>query len=225
MNKTLKQCLYCKKEFKSWKSQKRKFCSPTCSSIYSNKKRKGYNNKVIKCDNCKKYFNSSCGKIKKHIKKKLNHYFCSKVCSSVYKKGDIRLNTSKSLVNAYKEGRLKPNKFKNGGYRKDLKQYFRSGWEANYVRILNYLNIKWIYEPQGFLLNINNKKTVYFPDFYLPKTNEYKEIKGFWFNKLAKLKYEKFSQIYKCKLINEIEYKKLALLYQNKIQWEGRKYE
>lgn len=35
----------------------------------------------------------------------------------------------------------------NGGFRKDLGMYFRSGWEANYARILNYENKIWEYEP------------------------------------------------------------------------------
>ena len=37
-----------------------------------------------------------------------------------------------------------------GGYREDLKQYFRSKMEANTARYYNFVSIKWIYEPQEF---------------------------------------------------------------------------
>ena len=41
-----------------------------------------------------------------------------------------------------------------GGKRSDLNnQYFRSSWEANIARILNFLNIRWIYEYKRFYFN------------------------------------------------------------------------
>lgn len=60
-------------------------------------------------------------------------------------------------------------------FRKDLKMVFRSSWEANFARILNYLQIHWEYEKESFEL----KDGYYFPDFFLPN-NVVVEIKGYW---------------------------------------------
>ena len=40
-----------------------------------------------------------------------------------------------------------------GGIRTDLNAYFRSTWEANYARILNYESIEWKYEAKTFQLD------------------------------------------------------------------------
>jgi len=52
----------------------------------------------------------------------------------------------------------------------------RSSWETKYAKYLDEKNIKWNYEPKRF--NLGNM--TYTPDFYLPKTNTYIEIKGYW---------------------------------------------
>ena len=52
-------------------------------------------------------------------------------------------------------------------------------------------HIKYRYEPKAF--NLDN--TTYRPDFYLPKTNEYIEIKGYWRND-AKTKFKLFKKLY-----------------------------
>lgn len=74
------------------------------------------------------------------------------------------------------------------GYRNDLDYAFRSSWEANIARILNYKNIKWKYEP-GFInleppkyITSNTKKCElinYLPDFVLADESII-EVKGFW---------------------------------------------
>ena len=142
---------------------------------------------------------------------------------SIKTKGIKRPNTSQSLVKTDKEGRIKPNKFKKGSYRKDLKQYFRSNWEANYARILNYLKIKWEYEPQVFVVVVNKRELTYRPDFYLPEKDKWIEVKGYWIGK-AKQKFIAFSKKYNINLIDSKEYKMLALEYQDKVKWEGAKY-
>lgn len=64
----------------------------------------------------------------------------------------------------------------NAGVRKDLgNYYFRSSWEANFARLLNYFNIDWDYEPCRFVFD-NSSLLV---DFYLPKFDVWIEIKGF----------------------------------------------
>lgn len=66
-----------------------------------------------------------------------------------------------------------------GGTRQDLNQYFRSAWEANIARLLNYLNIEWIYEYKRFDFNNETEFVLsYQPDFYLPKYDKWIEVKG-----------------------------------------------
>ncbi|KKM13381.1 hypothetical protein LCGC14_1716780 [marine sediment metagenome] len=105
----------------------------------------------------------------------------------------------------------------------ELKQYFRSNWEANYARILNYLKIKWEYEPQVFVVVVNKRELTYRPDFYLPEKDKWIEVKGYWIGK-AKQKFIAFSKKYNINLIDSKEYKMLALEYQDKVKWEGAKY-
>lgn len=77
------------------------------------------------------------------------------------------------------------------GRRKDLgDQYFRSRYEANYARFLNFTKQKWEYEKQTFwFLKIKRGVRSYTPDFYLPELNEFHEVKG-WMDKksVTKLK-------------------------------------
>lgn len=98
--------------------------------------------------------------------------------------------------------------YKNGR-RKDLDDvYFRSSWEANYARYLNFKGINWKYEPIHFKLK---NGTTYTPDFLLIDYNEYVEIKGYWRDD-AKEKFIMFKEQYpevKIKLVEENEYKNI----------------
>jgi len=83
-----------------------------------------------------------------------------------------------------------------GGYRKDLKQYFRSKWENNMARYYNFLGIKWIYEPKEFeFYKIKRGSRFYKPDFYLPEQDKLIEIKGF-FTASDKTKIRRFKKYY-----------------------------
>ena len=79
-----------------------------------------------------------------------------------------------------------------GGYREDLGQYFRSEWEAAYARYLNANDVEWTYEPRTFEIS---KTMNYTPDFYLPESNEWVEVKGYW-DETSILKCELFEQRY-----------------------------
>jgi hypothetical protein len=52
---------------------------------------------------------------------------------------------------------------------------FRSRLEADWAASLDKLKIQWIYEPEGFKLS---EGTWYSPDFYLPTSKAWLEIKG-----------------------------------------------
>lgn len=51
---------------------------------------------------------------------------------------------------------------------------FRSRLEARYAVFFQYLGIRWEYEPQGFKVN----GRAYLPDFLLPDTRTWIEVKG-----------------------------------------------
>lgn len=126
-------------------------------------------------------------------------------------------------VSASRRVRNKREKFYTsaiGGIREDLGIYFRSNWEANFARILNYQNKTWEYEPHTF--SLSNGKT-YTPDFI--SENVYYEIKG-RFTDACKEKIELFKKDYpdiQFELIDCVKYELLKLEYKNLIpNWEGK---
>lgn len=78
-NKTgsvVKECIICKKDFISFKSDNRKYCSRKC---YDKSPTRGTRpkNRIIKiCEYCGKSFDRPAANFKKHCK----HYFCSQEC-------------------------------------------------------------------------------------------------------------------------------------------------
>lgn len=64
---------------------------------------------------------------------------------------------------------IKPIETVYNGYR------FRSRLEARWAVFFNALNIKYEYEPEGFVLSDG---TYYLPDFYLPESKTFFEVKG-----------------------------------------------
>jgi len=83
-----------------------------------------------------------------------------------------------------------------GGYREDLNRYFRSSWEANVARYLNFLHIKWEYEPKRFhFTEIESGVLSYMPDFYLPELDIWIEVKG-WLDENSKKRFEYFEKYY-----------------------------
>ena len=110
------------------------------------------------------------------------------------------------------------------GKRKDLNnQFFRSRWEANFARILNYYKIPWEYEYTRFDLG----EHTYYPDFKIfdPNAGEYfVEIFG-CFDDAHKRKLGLFQKKYpneKLQIINDEIYQDLKKEFENKIKnWEG----
>jgi hypothetical protein len=58
-------------------------------------------------------------------------------------------------------------------------QKFHSHWEVKYAKWLDLNDIEWIRTKDKFPYFWNNAIHYYFPDFYLPASNEYVEIKGY----------------------------------------------
>ncbi len=107
-----------------------------------------------------------------------------------------------------------------GGRREDLGMYFRSAWEANYARYLNFLVEKnviqsWQYEPQTFRFPVMRGCTEYTPDFKVTEKDGrviWHEIKG-WMDQKSKTKLKRFNKYYpeeKLILIDEKSYRAIA---------------
>lgn len=108
------------------------------------------------------------------------------------------------------------------GIRADLNnQYFRSRWEANYARYLNYLIsigepiLKWEYEPERFNFSkVRTKPYYYTPDFCIIFTDnhrEYHEIKGWDYGngQKARRRFRKYFPQHRLILRNKVWYSSL----------------
>lgn len=90
------------------------------------------------------------------------------------------------------------------------KFWMRSSWEVAYAKYLDKNKIQWQYEPRIFEVG----KFRYIPDFYLPDTDTYVEIKGRWRNN-AKKKFNLFQKMYysvNIVLLTQKELKKLKII-------------
>ena len=133
-----------------------------------------------------------------------------------------------------KRGKLSPNK-KHGSWKSDWrtiggkKTYYRSRWEANYARYLEFLResgkiANWLHEPTTFLFV--KEQSSYLPDFLVTLTNgeiEYHEVKG-WMddrssNKISLMR--KYHPEKKLVLVRRKEYEDIERIYSDKISgWE-----
>jgi len=100
-----------------------------------------------------------------------------------------------------------------GGYRKDLGHSIRSSWEANFSRILIFLNIPYIYEKKAYPLKEGD---TYTPDFYIESKDMFYEVKGWEYSDKVKRFKEQYPRIRLC-LINEKFYKALLKIYGSNI--------
>jgi hypothetical protein len=114
----------------------------------------------------------------------------------------------------------------HGGKRDDIgNQYFRSSWEANFARYLNYLKdnndiFDWLYEEDRFeFIEIKRGIRSYMPDFKVWNTKNsipyYYEVKG-WMDDSSKIKIKLMKKYYpeiKLIIIDEKKYKIIKNLY------------
>lgn len=98
--------------------------------------------------------------------------------------------------------RMRPELFQRpnrgvGGRRADLgNTYFRSRWEANYARFLNFQKRAWKYEPKTFMFEgIQRGTCSYTPDFWLPDEEAYHEVKG-WMDPKSATKLRRMGEYY-----------------------------
>jgi len=115
-----------------------------------------------------------------------------------------------------------------GGYKK----YYRSRWEANYARYLEWMRTQgliagWLHEPDTFWFKgIKRGCMSYLPDFKVKEidgTETYHEVKG-WMDDRSKTKIKRMAKYHPnvtLVLVDTKEYKALEKQYQNTIEgWE-----
>lgn len=186
----------------------------SCAGKQTSKRQLGKNNPSWnggrpKCITCGKelqlYTAKRCQKCyHKHIKDSeiLKGRIKTKIWRNKIRKTMLKNGTSKGINNPM-FGKITHGK---GAYYKKI--WMRSSYEIAYAKWLDRNNIGWIYEPKVFDLG----DTTYTPDFYLPGTYTYVEIKGFWRDD-AKKKFKLFKKLYKkinlqildCKLLKSME--------------------
>ena len=112
------------------------------------------------------------------------------------------------------------------GKREDLGgQFFRSSWEANYARYLNFLIVQgeiksWEFEPDTFVFHgVIRGELTYTPDFKIVENDGsivFHEVKG-WMDRKSKAKLKRMAEFYpevELIVIGEDEYKALG-------KWKG----
>lgn len=190
---TIVQCSMCSKEIKKCgselKGNKTHFCSKDCL-----KKHRSLHNPMFNVASRKKSSLTHKMLPKRFNLKKVVYCCvdCANIihwatamygdgrCKSCANKGERGSNFGKTVL-------IKQCKYK--------KQWFKSSWEANFAKWCDLSGIKCLYEPKAFVLEVNNKKCTYTPDFYLPEFDLWIEVKGRWM-KDAEEKYTAFLQQY-----------------------------
>lgn len=109
-----------------------------------------------------------------------------------------------------------------GGTREDIGHYVRSRWEANICRWLNFLEIKYQYEPDTFSLTDEQTRLEYTPDIKIAN-KVYLEVKG-WetknFKRKKRLMAAQHPDVFIVQ-IGEDKYKAMSKMYKDIIPgWE-----
>jgi len=113
------------------------------------------------------------------------------------------------------------------GRRSDLGDvFFRSAWEANIARWLNFNGVKWEFEPTTFWFEkIRRGVRSYTPDFYLTEEDRYIEVKG-WMDAKSKTKLKRMAKYHpkvNIELLDAGRYKEISKMAQYVIpNWETK---
>lgn len=179
--KVFRECLNCGQKISCYPSQNKRFCSLGCFGKYKSPSRQGAKNPnhrggvEVPCAHCgrKTWVCPSRATIY-HV------HYCSVEC---FRKGDFTRDRRR-----WQKGNRWGAQSRKSGKRSDLgNKFFRSSWEANYARILNWMKDRgqifdWAFEADTFeFKGIKRGTRFYTPDFRIwTKTGfEYHEIKGY----------------------------------------------
>ena len=124
----------------------------------------------------------------------------------------ISIQVCESLRDRINEHR----KYKRCSYRGVV---MRSTWEVEFAKLLSRAHIKWSYEPRTFVMGIGRRYT---PDFYLPDTGEFIEVKPRIFVNNSVMKKVDFVRKagFKISLVDKKEMKKFISKIRSKVAEE-----
>jgi hypothetical protein len=214
-------CIDCGKEVsRNSKLGRCKSCSHK-GILHSNYKDGKYIQKIFNCIKCGKSISvmaskglcKSCSQKKENSSRKNKRPHCidCEIEISYSYKGHVFKRCQKCM-GLLRRGRNHPLFGKSVSWKriKYNNVWIRSSWETAYAKYLDKNNVKWLYESKTFDLG----DTTYTPDFYLPETDRYIEIKG-WerkdFRKKIELLKIKYSDI-KIIILKKKELKTLKIL-------------
>lgn len=196
-----KICIVCNNEFTTDGYSRNTICSKKCIS-------NNVSNKIKKHFETNGHPKGMLGK--KHSEETIKNF--SIIQTELAKKVTIEqraIITMKTLKTKEKNGTLITPRHKTTwkqGWRNigGINKYYRSRWEANYARILEFHKkngiIKhWEHEPQTFWFeNVKRGTRSYLPDFKIYNNNgtiEWHEVKG-WFDDKSKTKLKRMAKYY-----------------------------
>lgn len=201
----------------------KRYCSRSCAAVVNSPKRKSSDITRQKISQARKGSVSPQKGIIKvpRVSAVCSNPACEKIFS--YERYQARQFCSVACAMKVTGGRPTSPKASRGkaGIRTDIHPslYFYSRWEANMARLYTYLGIQWVFTPKSF--DIGGQ--MYTPDFYLPETDTYIEVKNFW-GEYSKMRDTKFRRRYKdivLQVILKEEYLKLEEQYAHFIpHWE-----
>lgn len=189
-------CKNCQTEFQVHTSARdAEFCSQSCAAACTGKRTIAENRqqkpkttyRERNCARCNRPFMSwDCA----------DRVYCSYLCANAVNQPLATAAASSNPISAY--SRAKRGWREIGGKR----LHFRSAWEANYARYLEFLRkageiLSWDYEIETFWFEeIRRGTRSYLPDFKVVKTNgavEYHEVKG-WMDEKSKTKLKRMKK-------------------------------
>ena len=188
----MNKCIDCNKKVSDYRIKRcRKCADKQHSKIMTGIKNPAYKSGLPKCKDCGKELGS-------YTAIRCQDCYHKYVESSDILKGrKIEWNNkiSKTMLSeGTTKGKKNPmfGKVTHTKYIKYKNILMHSSWEVVYATYLDKQNIKWLYESKTFNLG----KCTYTPDFYLPESDTYIEVKGYWRDD-AKKKFKMFKKLYK----------------------------
>lgn len=149
------------------------FCSRSCSATYSNSRRVRATktrqaNNPNKGRSCKLFDHTCkiCGKHRLVSSKESRRKTCSRECQIV----------ACVSIRPYQNGSRKTTWYYNIHQQKEV--LLESSWEVETAQLLDELGIVWVRPKHIKWVDSNQKERLYFPDFYLPKTDVYLDPKN-----------------------------------------------
>jgi len=191
-----------------WRGSKR--CQNCHNKSLIGKGNPAYKGIIYRCIDCNKVINGYKAKrcqICYHIYIKESGILKNRVKSESWRKKI----SSTMLKNGTTKNKNNPmyGKIAHGKGARYKQAWMRSSWETAFAKYCIKNHIKYRYEPKSFEIVYKykgiKKEGTYRPDFYLPETDEYIEIKGYWRDD-AKVKFNAFKRQYskiKIKIVNK----------------------